>query len=821
MAVAPIHVGVTYTEEDGGADLHGDLFEVQFEGGAPGTQLTRLVLNTDQNSPGYSVGDMIFDTVKGGYGADEAYPMTIVSQQGIGQVTWQVEDGGQSLVLQFTGFDAGEKFVFSIDVDEIQQIDGPVTDIAHFNEGVDPIASGVEFQESHATATLAAPNYFDATNTASFRNAYDPLFASSQLLVASIGATTGLPADNAGGKRDRTAGVMVGVQQQPKPASICGAVYLDLNQNGLRDAGEAGVGGATIRIVPVDTIAPQNTVTLETADDGTYCGTGLMPGTYKIVEEQPPGLIDGLDTPGTIDGETRGEAVNPGDKIDEILLNGGDEGVDYLFGEIPPSTLRGRVRLTDPSGDCDGTNSRPLAGVQIELRDAVGALVATATTNADGEYEFTNLPPGVYSIIEHTPDGLLDGDDHVGSLGGSITANDAIGQINVLAGSTGEGYDFCEHAPGLIAGFVYHDQNGDGVYTANESPIAGVTVQLRNADGDLVATQTTDADGFYLFEDLPAGVYAVTEEQPAGWLDGLDVRGTVDGVPTGSAHNPGDLLDQIALGWGQYGLDYDFGEQLPASVRGQVHSNPNEDCSDESQSSSLAGVTLELLDAQGQVVATTVTDADGKYAFTNLPPGTYSVRQVQPVDHFTNSQEAGSAGGDDSVDNLIAQIALGSGVAATDYEFCELPPATLSGRVFQDGDTLKTDDGQPPSDLASVRDGVYSSDDLPIADVLLELRDGLTGEPITNVDALPGLYPVGPIRVRTGADGSYEFKGLRGHRSYAVFEVQPDGYFDGIDTPGTTSGIAFNPGAVVPQFVLETLSVSPGQDAIVRIPLRY
>ncbi|HNH39334.1 MAG TPA: BtpA/SgcQ family protein, partial [Microthrixaceae bacterium] len=60
-----------------------------------------------------------------------------------------------------------------------------------------------------------------------------------------------------------------------------------------------------------------------------------------------------------------------------------------------------------------------------------------------------------------------------------------------------------------------------------------------------------------------------------------------------------------------------------------------------------------------------------------------------------------------------------SGVAATDYEFCELPPAILSGRVFQDGDTLKTDDGQPPSDLASVRDGVYSSDDLPIADVLL------------------------------------------------------------------------------------------------------
>ena len=62
MAAHPLTVGMTYLEEDAGKDLHGDTFEVQFEGGVPGTELTRLVLNTDQNIAGYSVGDLIFDT---------------------------------------------------------------------------------------------------------------------------------------------------------------------------------------------------------------------------------------------------------------------------------------------------------------------------------------------------------------------------------------------------------------------------------------------------------------------------------------------------------------------------------------------------------------------------------------------------------------------------------------------------------------------------------------------------------------------------------------------------------------------------------------
>ena len=65
-----------------------------------------------------------------------------------------VEDGGLLLVLDLTGFRAGDKLVFTIDVDEVQGFDPAEVDFEAINESVDPLASGVEFQGSRLTATF-------------------------------------------------------------------------------------------------------------------------------------------------------------------------------------------------------------------------------------------------------------------------------------------------------------------------------------------------------------------------------------------------------------------------------------------------------------------------------------------------------------------------------------------------------------------------------------------------------------------------------------------------------------------------------------------
>ena len=119
--------------------------------------------------------------------------------------------------------------------------------------------------------------------------------------------------------------------------------------------------------------------------------------------------------------------------------------------------------------------------------------------------------------------------------------------------------------------------NNNGVRDAGEAGISGVTLTLKDADGNPTGiTAITDTDGHYCFTGLHPGTYTVGEIQPAGYLDGLDTPGTEGGV----AQNPGDMITDIVLKPGVHAEDYNFGEFLPASISGRVHVNTNGDCAD-------------------------------------------------------------------------------------------------------------------------------------------------------------------------------------------------------------------------------------------------
>src|SRR5690606_8365549 len=82
--------------------------------------------------------------------------------------------------------------------------------------------------------------------------------------------------------------------------------------------------------------------------------------------------------------------------------------------------------------------------------------------------------------------------------------------------------------------YVWVDTNRDGVQDGNEPVLPGVTVDLIDpATGEVLATTTTDADGRYMFDRLPAGGYQVrftlTDEQAAVYVftgNGAGQRGT-------------------------------------------------------------------------------------------------------------------------------------------------------------------------------------------------------------------------------------------------------------------------------------------------------
>ncbi len=534
------------------------------------------------------------------------------------------------------------------------------------------------------------------------------------------------------------------------PAVLSGYVYHDASNDGRRDNGEAPIPGTKVELIDASGAVIATTVTDST---GYYKFEGLLPGTYSLRETQPIGYLDGLDTAGTISGATVGTVSNPGDVITTIVMKQGQVGLDYNFGELRPSSLAGHVYVDNNENNVRDADESWLAGVLVKLLDTNGNEVARTTTNAQGQYRFDNLRPGVYTVVEEQPVGYFEGAAIPGSLGGNVVNPSRIGSVTIPSGVDAVDYDFNERTPAEISGAVYVDRDGNCEQNEDEPPIAGVKIDLYDATGQIIASTFTDDLGRYRFVNLPKGVYTLRETQPVGFFQGGQCAGSGGGDDTVD-----DEISRIPITFGDQFVEYNFHELEPASLSGIVWSETDRNFVLDANETRLAGVTIELLDADGKLVQTTTTDSRGEYRFADLKPGTYAVRERQPSGLFHGKQIAGSLGGNATVDDLISSIVLVGGAQAVRYDFAEFPPATISGVVFQDGDSITLKSAPSPEDLRKFRDGILKPGDKPIGGVVLELRNVL-GEPFTADRALPGMYPDGPIRVVTAADGTYEFTG--------------------------------------------------------------
>ncbi len=206
-------------------------------------------------------------------------------------------------------------------------------------------------------------------------------------------------------------------------------------------------------------------------------------------------------------------------------------------------------------------------------------------------------------------------------------------------------------------------------------------------------TVVTDAAGHYQFSNLPPARYTLTETQPAGYLDGREQNGTPAAITVNNDQFVGIDLTTTASGG-----DYNFGELQPASVAGYVYIDAD-NSGLRGAETGLGGVAVTLTgtdDLGAAVSLAGVTAADGSYSFGNLRPGTYTVTAAQPAGYLDGFETRGnvtplpgSAGGP----NTIGGIVVGSGQTAGQNNFGDVPPATVSGRVFVDHNNSGTLNG--------------------------------------------------------------------------------------------------------------------------------
>lgn len=538
-----------------------------------------------------------------------------------------------------------------------------------------------------------------------------------------------------------------------KAGSLSGYVYQDVNNDGVKQAGESGIGGVTVRLVGTD---DQGDVTLltTTAADGSYSFTNLRPGTYTIAEEQPANYLDGKDTIGS-----QGGSVSD-DHLSNIVLNNGGQGINNNFGELLPAALGGFVYHDANNNGVMDLSEQGIAGASLTLTgtDDRGAVSRTLTTGADGSYNFDNLRPGTYTIKETQPTGYLDGRDTAGTPGGFVT-DDQISAIALSQGFRGSNNNFGELLPGSLSGHVFNDRNDNGIMDSGEPGLAGVTVKLTGSDdrGAVNLTTITDSTGAYKFDNLRPGTYTITETQPPGFDDGKDSLGNLGGV-LGN-----DVFSNVVLPEAGQGSHYDFGEKAITSLSGYVYHDVNNNGIKDPGEEGIAGVRVDLLHYSdvGVMAISTTTDANGAYRFDHLLPGTYVIKETQPSNFLDGKDTIGSLGGTVS-DDQFSGISLAELQTGTNYNFGELKASSLSGFVYEDGNN----------------DGVKDPGEAGIAGVALTLTGTTDKGAITRTTT-------------TAADGSYIFDNLP-PGTYVITETQPSGYADGKDTIGTPGGTVGN-----------------------------
>src|ERR1051325_7844280 len=174
----------------------------------------------------------------------------------------------------------------------------------------------------------------------------------------------------------------------------------------------------------------------------------------------------------------------------------------------------------------------------------------------------------------------------------------------------------------------------------------------------------------------------------------------------------------------------------PSSLCGFVYNDANNNGTKQGNEAPIAGVTINLSGTDNlgaPVSATTTTAADGRYCFTNLQAGTYTISEVQPPGYADGQDTQGTPGTGTTGNDVFSNITLDAGVAGDNNNFGELTLSSLAGYVYVDANN----------------DGKRGGAETGIAAVAITLSGIDDGGTAVSMTAL------------TGTDGAYAFANLR------------------------------------------------------------
>ena len=332
----------------------------------------------------------------------------------------------------------------------------------------------------------------------------------------------------------------------------------------------------------------------------------------------------------------------------------------------------------DTSFTCDlGTIN---AGDTVTIQVPVEVIAVTSEPQT-----FTNTATVTTSSLDVTPDD-----------------NSASGSVDVLSSS--------------LAGTVFRDFADDAIQNGTDTGVAGVTMTLTGTSDDgrpVSQSVVTDANGDYLFSNLPAGTYTVTRGAPGEPLlaDGTNTPGSEGGAVSGA-----DALTSITLGDDVDATDYDFA-LIPQATVGLAKTLSAQSVNADGSFNATFSLVVENLSLE-RLINLSVTDtlAGGSPLFGTLAtPGDPANDPLADGSYAILAAPGGTCGGFEAGFNGAASNVLASGFALDVGSTCTvtfqirvqptdpLPPTLASGGEYENSaDVTGTGEasGQPVSDTS-------------------------------------------------------------------------------------------------------------------------
>jgi uncharacterized repeat protein (TIGR01451 family) len=328
---------------------------------------------------------------------------------------------------------------------------------------------------------------------------------------------------------------------------------------------------------------------------------------------------------------------------------------------IGPASLGDRVWVDKNGNGCQDQGEVGLAGVTVVLLDSNGATLDTKTTDANGNYLFSNLAAATYSVRFTAPNGYVFTKRAVAACGTDKDSDADLANGRTQNIALGAGQNFLDldaglYQPALLGDCVWNDMNRDGIYDPNmEVGHPGVTVRLFDESNTQLAMTTTNANGKYDFSNLaPGNYYVIFSNLPPGFVFSPKDQGNNDAVDSDADPATG-RTPAVMLMSGQSYLDLDAGiyPRIDLSLTKTVSNGPY-------ISNQSVTYTITLSNAANLATATNVTVRD------ILPAGLIFLSATPSAgttfDNATGSWTVGSLPSPGSVTLTIqARISAASG----------------------------------------------------------------------------------------------------------------------------------------------------------------